>query len=98
MFSSGNGDDLKMDFEASAIDDVSNQTMIGKLLDEVGLCTFTADPSDMRLCFSSGMSEVIGREASQPMLIEAFAQYFPEEDRERVASEYKKAFEQLVTG
>lgn len=98
MFSSGNGDDLKMDFDASAIEDVSNQTMIGKLLDEAGLCTFAADPSGMRLCFSSGMSEIIGREASQPMLIEAFAQYIPEEDRERVASEYKKAFDLLMSG
>ncbi len=98
MFSAGNGDDPVMDFDASAIGDVSDQIVIDKLLNEAGLCTFTADPSDMRLCFSAGMSEVIGREASQPMLIEAFAQYVPEEDRIRMASEYKKAFDLLLAG
>ncbi len=98
MFSQGDQDEPVIDIDMSATADYTLQTPIGFLLEEIGICTFTSDPSDMRLYFSSGMADVIGREASQPMLIEAFAQYIPEDDRERVISEYRKAYNQLLSG
>lgn len=87
-----------MDIENSASAEYGLQTPIDSLLEEIGLCSFISDPADMRFSFSKGMVEVIGKEASQPMLIDAFAQYIPENDRERVMSEYHKAFDLLLSG
>lgn len=98
MFASGDRDDPLMDFGSAAFADIAGRISIGDLLEEVSLCTFSADPKDMRFCFSGGMAEVIGKEASQPMLIEAFAQYIPEDDRERALSEYRTAYELLLSG
>ncbi|MBN1891573.1 MAG: EAL domain-containing protein [Clostridiales bacterium] len=98
MFSSKEIDDQIIDDSASVLPDFTGQTQIGDVLQEVALCTFTANPDDMRFCFSTGMVGVIGKEASQPMLIDAFAQYIPEEDRQRAVSEYQAAYELLMSG
>lgn len=91
-------DEQIIDESASVLPDFTGQTQIGEVLQEIALCTFTANPDDMRLCFSPGMIGTIGKEASQPMLIDAFAQYIPEEDRQRAVSEYQAAYELLMSG
>lgn len=87
-----------IDYEGSASPDITEITPITELLEDVGLCAFSADPSEMRFCFSPGMADVIGKEASQPMLIEAFAQYIPETDRDTAVSEYRHTFGNLMQG
>lgn len=75
--------------------EIVEQSGMRDLLDELAFTYFVLDYEEERFLFSSGMQDVIGKVASQDMLLDAYAQFFPERDREKSISEYKKAMDVL---
>ncbi|NLT11617.1 MAG: EAL domain-containing protein [Clostridiaceae bacterium] len=71
--------------------EIVSQSGLQELIDELAFSYFIMDYDEERVLFSSGMQDVIGKVASQDMLIEAYAQYFPEKERSRTLSEYMNA-------
>ena len=60
-------------------------------------CTFVIKPWERRIIFSDRMKEMIGQEASEEMLLTAFFQYIPEEERSEVAGTYDAVIGELTS-
>ena len=60
-------------------------------------CTFVIKPWEKRIIFSDRMKEMIGQEASEEMLLTAFFQYIPEEERAEVAGTYDAVIGELTS-
>lgn len=92
MIFAENNDDLLFELRSMHFPDIADQSQLSGLLEELSLCTFVADISDRRFLFSDGMVDLIGKVASQDMLLEAFGQYICDKDRESALESYGKAF------
>lgn len=98
MFSDKDTDDLISRLSTDNFPGVAGSSGVGEMLEEICLCTFIADPVDRRFLFSQGMVELIGKEASQDMLLDAFAQYIRLSERESAVEQYVDGFDSLLHG